>query len=85
MKSSPADKTVSAHERKKLKTIAIGIAVRLGGGALIWLGDGHDSLFSKGLVICGVIISVTGIGILRYLLLSPMLTKMGAKIKAARL
>ena len=69
--------------RKKRKLIAIGIGIRLFGAALVVLGDGHDNIWSKVLVVVGVIISVTGIGILRYLLLSPLLRKVGAKIKTS--
>jgi NADH:ubiquinone oxidoreductase subunit 4 (subunit M) len=56
------------EKRKKWKWFGIGLAVRLVGVALLWLGDGHDSLFRKGLVIVGVILSIGGIGILRFLL-----------------
>ena len=73
----------SSDRHKKLKVVALGIAVRLFGGALIFLGDGHSSLWSKALVVVGVIISVTGIGILRYLLLSPFLSSVSAKIRAS--
>jgi len=74
-----------SDRRKKLKAVAVGIIVRLFGGILILLGDGHTSLWSKALVIVGVIISVTGIGVLRYLLLQPFFNKLGSKIKAAQL
>ena len=77
MTGSPSDK------RKKSQVIACGIAVRLFGGGLIFVGDGHTSLWSKALVILGVILSVSGIGILRFLLLSPLFDKMGAKIRAS--
>ena len=68
---------------KKLKMIAIGIIVRLAGADLIVLGDGHDSLWAKVLVVCGVIITVAGMGILRYLLLSPLLSKIKLKAKTS--
>jgi hypothetical protein len=55
---------------RKWKLFAIGLAVRLVGVLLIWLGDGHDSMFRKGLVVLGLILSIGGIGILRYLLIS---------------
>ena len=51
----------------KLSLVAGGIAVCLVGGMLIFLGDGHDSLSSKVIVASGVIITVVGIGFLRYL------------------
>jgi hypothetical protein len=75
----------TSDQHKKLKAVAVGITVRLFGGVLILLGDGHTSLWSKALVIVGVIISVTGIGILRYLLLQPFFSKLGSKIKASHL
>ena len=49
---------------------SIGLAVRLLGLLLIWLGDGSDSVFHKGVVILGVILSIGGITVLRYLLIS---------------
>lgn len=77
VEKSPSDR------HKKLKVVVVGIVVRLVGLVLIFLGDGHESLWAKALVIVGVIISVTGIGILRYLLLSPMFRKVGTKIKSS--
>ena len=35
---------------------------------MIWLGDGHTSLLSKATVVLGVILSVGGIGVLRFML-----------------
>ena len=58
------------EKRRKWKWFCIGLAVRLVGLLLIWLGDGHDSVFRKGLVILGVVLSIGGIGVLRYLLIS---------------
>ena len=68
-------------KRRRRRAIAVGIGVRLLGVVLIYLGDGHTSLWSKALVVVGVVISVTGIGILRYLLLSPRLSKMSTEIR----
>jgi hypothetical protein len=70
-------------KRKKLKMIATGIIVRLAGVGLIVIGDGHDSLWAKALVVSGVIITVTGMAILRYLLLSPLLSKIKVKTRVS--
>jgi len=48
----------------------IGLTVRLLGLALIWIGDGSPSIFRKAVVVLGVILSVGGITLLRYLLIS---------------
>ena len=58
------------EKRRKRKLFGIGLAVRSVGVLLIWLGDGHDSVFRKGLVVLGLILSIGGIGVLRYLLIS---------------
>jgi hypothetical protein len=54
------------------RTFAVGLAVRFAGVGLIWLGDGHASTFRKGLVVVGVVLSVGGIAVLKYLLYSGM-------------
>jgi hypothetical protein len=54
------------------KLLAVGLAVRLAGVGLIWLGDGHASPFRKGLVVVGVVLSVGGIAVLKYLLYAAM-------------
>jgi len=56
--------------------VTLGLAVRLVGVGLIWLGDGHESVFRKSLVVSGVVLTVGGITVLRYLLLSPLLSKL---------
>ena len=61
---------VDVERRRKWKVFGIGLAVRLLGVFFIWLGDGHDSLFRRGLVVLGLILSIGGIGVLRYLLIS---------------
>ena len=61
---------VSTKKSRNWKLFSIGLGVRLVGVLLIWLGDGYDSVFRKALVVLGVILSVGGIGVLRYLLIS---------------
>ena len=61
--------------RSKLKLFGLGLGVRLLGVALIWLGDSHDSLFRKSLVVIGVVLTIGGITVLRYMLWSPLLSK----------
>jgi hypothetical protein len=63
-------------KHKDLKLFSIGLGVRLLGVGFIWLGDGHDSPFRKALVVLGVILMVGGITVLRYMLLSPLLSKL---------
>lgn len=58
------------EKHQKWKWFGIGLAVRLIGVLLLWLGDGHDSVFRKALVVLGLILSIGGIGVLRYLLIS---------------
>ena len=67
---------VCSEKNRKRKLFAIGLAIRLVGVGLIWLGVGHDSLFRKGLVVLGVILSIGGITVLRYLLMSGPLSKL---------
>jgi hypothetical protein len=59
-----------AEKRRKWRLFGLGLAVRLIGLLLLWLGDGHDSVFRKGLVVLGLILSIGGIGVLRYLLIA---------------
>jgi hypothetical protein len=58
------------EKSRRRKLFGMGLAVRLVGVLLIWLGDGHDSLFRKGLVVLGIVLSIGGIGVLRYLLVA---------------
>lgn len=74
----------NAKSGRKWRLVATGIAVRLVGLGLVVLGDGHDSVWSKALVILGVGMSVGGIAILRYLLLQPLFSKLEAKVKSGR-
>lgn len=62
---------VQARERRKRwRTFGLGLLVRLCGALLIWLGDGSPSMFRKSVVVLGVILSVGGIAVLRYLLVA---------------
>lgn len=54
----------------KWRRFGFGLAVRLLGLVLIWLGDGSPNAFRKALVIVGVVLSIGGIAVLRYLLIS---------------
>ena len=65
----------------KLKTFALGLGVRLAGVALIALGDGHDNPWAKALVIAGVVVTITGMGLLRYLLFQPLLSRIRPRPK----
>ena len=61
---------------KDRKLFCFGVGVRLFGVALIWLGDGSDSLFRKTLVVLGVILLIGGTAVLRYMRWSPVLSKL---------
>ena len=61
--------------RGALQTFGVGLAVRLLGLLLIWAGDGHTSVFSKAVVVVGVILSLGGIAILKYLLYAGLKKK----------
>jgi hypothetical protein len=54
-----------------LRVFAMGMVIRLVGLLLIWLGDGHTSLISKVVVVVGVILSIGGIAILKWLSFQP--------------
>jgi len=58
------------EKRRKWKWIWIGLSVRILGVLLIFLGDGHDSVFRKALAVLGLILSIGGITVLRYLLIA---------------
>ena len=66
------------------KVFAVGLSVRLAGCALIWLGDGHASPFRKGLVVVGVVLSVGGIAVLKYLLYAGMRRDKGPTSRSNR-
>ena len=61
---------------RKWKTFWFGLSVRLAGLGLIVLGDGHNTLFRKSLVVIGVVLTVGGIAVLRYLLLAEPLSRL---------
>ena len=65
-----ACQVAAVEKRRKWKWFGIGLAVRLAGLVLIWVGDGSESLFRKAVVVLGVILSIGGIGVLKYLLIS---------------
>ena len=69
MEAIPCPVPVTA-KRRRWRLFSIGLAVRLVGVLLLWLGDRHDSVFRKGLVVLGLILSIGGIGVLRFLLVS---------------
>jgi hypothetical protein len=54
-----------------LYVFLFGIGIRLVGLLMIVLGDGHASLFSKLVVVAGVILSIFGIGVLKWLSFQP--------------
>ena len=64
-----------AQKRRKWKLFVVGLAVRLLGVLFIWLGDGHHSVFRKALVLVGLLLTIGGIGVLRYLLVSSFRRK----------
>ena len=72
--SRDADRAPSGAS-SKWRTITIGLAVRLAGLVLIWLGDGHSDLFHKAVVVTGVVLSVGGIAVLCYLLITGLFKK----------
>jgi hypothetical protein len=57
--------------RKALHVFAFGLLVRLIGVFLIWVGNGHTSIFSKVVVVIGVVLSVGGIAVLKWLAVQP--------------
>jgi hypothetical protein len=63
---------VGRRPRSKWRVFVTGLSVRLFGALLILLGDGHDTLLAKGSVVLGVIVTVTGMGILRWLLFQSL-------------
>jgi hypothetical protein len=62
-------------KRRRWRMFGVGLVVRLLGLALIWLGDGSPAIFRKAVVVLGVILSIGGITILRYMLISGLRKK----------
>ena len=66
---------MSGQPASRLRVFLVGLAVRLTGVLLIVLGDGHSTLLAKATVVVGVIVTVGGIGILRWLLFQSLFRK----------
>jgi hypothetical protein len=64
--------TASTAGPRRLRTFLLGLGVRLLGVFLIWWGDGSDTLFRKTVVVAGVVLSIGGIALLRYLLIAGL-------------
>jgi hypothetical protein len=69
----------ASPKRRQWRLFALGLGVRLVGVALIWAGDGSPALWRKALVVVGVVLSVGGIAVLRYLLLAGPLSRLSAR------
>ena len=67
----------TARTPRTPRLFALGVAVRLVGLALIWAGDGSAAPWRRALVVLGVVLSIGGIAVLRYLLLAGPLTRLG--------
>ena len=61
------------------RLFSLGLGVRLVGVALIFAGDGSGAWWRKALVVAGVVLSIGGIGVLRYLLLAGPLSKLSRR------
>jgi hypothetical protein len=64
------------------RLFVVGIGVRLLGLGLIWAADGSAAWWRKALVVLGVVLSIGGIAVLRYLLLAGPLSRLGARWRA---
>ena len=60
------------RRRSKWQVFLTGLGIRLAGVLLILLGDGHTTLLAKTSVVVGVVIMVTGMGILRWMLFQAL-------------
>lgn len=68
-----------ATPARKWRLFAIGVAVRLLGLLFLWLGNGYTSIFRKSLVVLGLVLSIGGIAVLRFLLLAGPLDRLGKR------
>jgi len=66
----PAIASLPTQTRRNRKLFLIGILIRLLGVAFILAGDHHSDVLHKVIVCLGVFLSVTGIGVLRYMLIA---------------
>ena len=76
-----SDRAISPT-RPARRLFALGLGVRLIGLVLIWAGDGSAALWRRALVVLGVVLSIGGIAVLRFLLLSGPLTRLGERWRA---
>ena len=58
------------------RLFAVGLGVRLVGVALIWIGDGSPLWWRKVIVVVGVVLSIGGITVLKYMLFSKPLSRL---------
>jgi hypothetical protein len=72
--------TPAEQKPNRLQVFTAGILVRLFGLLLIWIGDGHRGFGFKALLVIGVILSLFGIGILKWLSFQPR-RKSGSDLK----
>lgn len=77
--TSQTRQSASAVKRRTWRTFALGLSIRLAGLPLVYFGDGSPSLVRKAMVVVGVILSVGGIAVLRYLLLSEPLSRLSKR------
>ncbi len=73
---------VDNEQRQKWRMFCIGLAFCLLGLLLLWISDGYESGFRKGLIVVGGVLSIGGITVLRYLLFSGFRREKRAKQNA---
>jgi NADH:ubiquinone oxidoreductase subunit 4 (subunit M) len=66
-----------------MKLFAVGLLTRLVGLGLIWVGDVHATAAAKGSVVVGVLLSVGGIGVLRYMLFRGLFRQEGSAARGS--